>query len=171
MYPQNITVRSFLFMIYANCGAIAVITSTTYMTIVELFDEYSAPYSPKVTRSFIDHDTNIYIEWHNIIHGNRKEHQSLLLIMYAQKNYSLLRHKHRTCKFASFRLCVTFLATVATDSLSFATGGRFCNISLWFASRLRLRWMWASKVHVCWTHTKGTYFFIKVPPSFEIHSC
>ena len=26
-------------MIYANCGAIAVITSMTYMTIVELFDE------------------------------------------------------------------------------------------------------------------------------------
>ena len=34
MYPQNITVRlKFLFMIYANCGAIAVITSTTYMTM------------------------------------------------------------------------------------------------------------------------------------------
>ena len=31
---------SSLFMIYANCGAIAVIASTTYMTIVELFDEY-----------------------------------------------------------------------------------------------------------------------------------
>jgi len=35
-------------MIYANCGAIAVITSMTYMTIVELFDEYSAPFSPEV---------------------------------------------------------------------------------------------------------------------------
>jgi len=34
-------------MIYANCGAIAVnvITSTTYMTIVELFDECPAPFS------------------------------------------------------------------------------------------------------------------------------
>ena len=49
MYPQNITVRpKFLFMIYANCGAIAVITSTTYMTIVELFDEYSALFSAEV---------------------------------------------------------------------------------------------------------------------------
>ena len=27
------------------------------------------PWGDKV----IDHDTNIYIEWHNIIHGNRKE--------------------------------------------------------------------------------------------------
>ena len=45
MYPQNITVRpKFLFMIYANCGAIAVITSTTYMTIAQLFDKYSAPF-------------------------------------------------------------------------------------------------------------------------------
>ena len=68
---------SFLFMIYVNCGAIAVITSTTYTTIAQLFDEYSAPFpwADKV----IDHDTNIYIEWHNIIHGNRKECQSLLL--------------------------------------------------------------------------------------------
>jgi len=40
-------------MIYANCGAIVVITSTTYMTIVELFDEYSAPFSPEVIRSSI----------------------------------------------------------------------------------------------------------------------
>ena len=39
-------------MIYANCGAIAVITSTTYMTIVELF-EYSAPFLPEVIRSLI----------------------------------------------------------------------------------------------------------------------
>jgi len=59
-------------MIYANCGAIAVITSTTYMTIVELFDEYSAPFSPEVIAKAIDHDTNIYTEWHNIILGNRK---------------------------------------------------------------------------------------------------
>ena len=35
-------------MIYANCGAIAVVTSTTYMIIVELFDEYSAPFSHEV---------------------------------------------------------------------------------------------------------------------------
>ena len=40
-------------MIYANCGAIAVITSTTYMTIVEVFDEYSAPFFPEVIRSLI----------------------------------------------------------------------------------------------------------------------
>jgi len=33
-------------MTYANCGAIAVITSMTYMTIVELFDEYPTPFSP-----------------------------------------------------------------------------------------------------------------------------
>ena len=31
-------------MIYANCGAIAAIASMTYMTIVELFDEYCAPF-------------------------------------------------------------------------------------------------------------------------------
>jgi len=35
-------------MICANCGATAVITSTTYRTIVELFDEYSTPFSPEV---------------------------------------------------------------------------------------------------------------------------
>jgi len=40
-------------MIYANCGAIAVITSTTYMTIAELFDEYSTPFSLEVIRSLI----------------------------------------------------------------------------------------------------------------------
>ena len=76
----SLSVWSFLFMIilYANCGAILAITSTTYMTTVELFDEYSAPFSPEVIRSLI-RKTNIYIEWHNIIHGNRKECQSLLL--------------------------------------------------------------------------------------------
>ena len=52
MYPQNITVR-LKFMINANCGAIAVITSTTYMTIMELFDEYSTPFFPEVIRSLI----------------------------------------------------------------------------------------------------------------------
>ena len=46
-------------MIYANCGAIAVITSMTYMTIVELFDEYSAPFSPEVIRSLIMTPTSI----------------------------------------------------------------------------------------------------------------
>jgi len=64
---------------HANCGAIALITSTTYMTIVELFDEYPVPFSPEMTMTVIDHDTNIYIKWHHIINGNRKEHQSLLL--------------------------------------------------------------------------------------------
>jgi len=60
MYPQNITVRmKFSVMIYANCEAIAVITSTTYMTIVELFDEYSAPFSPEVIRSLIMTPTSI----------------------------------------------------------------------------------------------------------------
>ena len=49
----------FLFMIYANCGAIAVITSTTYMTIMELFDEFSAPFSPEVIRSLIMTPTSI----------------------------------------------------------------------------------------------------------------
>ena len=54
-------------MIYANCGAIAVIASTTYITIMELFDEYPAPFSPEMMMVVIDHnsDTNIYnIEWH-----------------------------------------------------------------------------------------------------------
>jgi len=37
---------SFLFMIYANYGAIAVIVSTIYMTTVELFDEYPFPLLP-----------------------------------------------------------------------------------------------------------------------------
>jgi len=49
-------------MTYANCGAIAVIASMTYMTIVELFDEYSTPFSPEMTTIVIDHDTNIYNE-------------------------------------------------------------------------------------------------------------
>ena len=46
-------------MIYANCGVIA---STTYMTIVELFDEYPTPFSHEMTMLIIDHGTNIYIE-------------------------------------------------------------------------------------------------------------
>ena len=46
MYPQNITVRlKFPFVIYANCGAIAIIARMTYMTVVELFDEYPTPFS------------------------------------------------------------------------------------------------------------------------------
>ena len=48
--------------IYANCGSIAVIASMTYMTIVDLFDEYPAPFSPEMTMIVIGHDTNIYIE-------------------------------------------------------------------------------------------------------------
>jgi len=43
-------------MIY---GAIAVITSMTYMTIVELFDEYSTPFSPEVISSLIMTPTSI----------------------------------------------------------------------------------------------------------------
>ena len=31
------------------------------MTIVELFDEYPAPFSPEMTMIVIDHNTNIYI--------------------------------------------------------------------------------------------------------------
>ena len=49
-------------MIYANCGAIAVIASTTYMTIMEFFDECPIPFSPEMMMIVIDHDTNIYIE-------------------------------------------------------------------------------------------------------------
>jgi len=48
-------------MVYANCGAIAVIASMTYMTIMELFDEYPTPFSSEMTMIVIDHDTNIYI--------------------------------------------------------------------------------------------------------------
>ena len=48
-------------MIYANCGAIAVnvITSTTYMTIVELFDECPALFSHEMM-IIIDHDSTSY---------------------------------------------------------------------------------------------------------------
>ena len=58
-----------------NCGAIAVIASTTYMTILEIFDECLTPSSPEIM-IIIGHDTNIYIERYNL---NRKKHQSLLL--------------------------------------------------------------------------------------------
>ena len=46
-------------MIYANCGAITVIANTTYMTIMELFDECPAPFSPEMMMIVIDHDTII----------------------------------------------------------------------------------------------------------------
>jgi len=45
-------------VIFANCGAIAVIASMTYMTIMELFDEYPAPFSLENMMIVIDHDTN-----------------------------------------------------------------------------------------------------------------
>jgi len=48
-----------VFKIYANCGAIAVIASMTYMTVMELFDEYPAPFSPEVMMIVIEHDPNI----------------------------------------------------------------------------------------------------------------
>jgi len=49
-------------LIYADCGAIAVIASMTYMmTIMELIEEYPAPFSPEMM-IIIDHDTNIYTE-------------------------------------------------------------------------------------------------------------
>ena len=54
---------SFLFRIYANCGVIAVIASTTYMTVMN-----TPPPSPLRWQSWmiiVDHNTNIYIEWHN----------------------------------------------------------------------------------------------------------
>jgi len=73
MYPQDITVRlkfSVHDNIYANCGAIVVTTSMTYMTIVEHFDEYSSPFSPEVIRSSLTSILNDI---------NRKEHQSLPL--------------------------------------------------------------------------------------------
>ena len=66
---------SFLFMMYANCGAIAVITSTTYMTIVELFGEYSAPFSPEVIRSLIMTPTSTCI-LNDIILTNETERSS-----------------------------------------------------------------------------------------------
>ena len=66
MNPQNITVRLRFSVhdihIYANCGAIAVIESTTYMTIMELFDEWPALSSHEMMTMMIiiDHDNNIY---------------------------------------------------------------------------------------------------------------
>ena len=48
-------------MIYANCGATAVIASMTYVTIMELFGEYPAPFFPEMMVIVIDHNTYIYI--------------------------------------------------------------------------------------------------------------
>ena len=45
-------------MTYANCGTIAVIASMTYMTIVELFDEYPTPFSPEMTMIVISVERN-----------------------------------------------------------------------------------------------------------------
>jgi len=45
-------------VIYANCGAIAVIASTTYMTIMEFFDKCPAPFSSEMMMIVIDHDAN-----------------------------------------------------------------------------------------------------------------
>ena len=62
MCPQNITVQLKLSVhdnIYANCGAIAVIESTTYM---ELFAEWPAPSSCEMM-IIVDHDNNLFIEW------------------------------------------------------------------------------------------------------------
>ena len=48
-------------MIYANCGAIAVITSMTYMTIFELLMRTLPPF-PEVIRPLIMTPTSSYIE-------------------------------------------------------------------------------------------------------------
>jgi len=48
-------------MIYADCGAIAVIASTTYMAIKELFDECPAPCSSEMM-IIVDHNTYAYAE-------------------------------------------------------------------------------------------------------------
>ena len=48
-------------MIYANCGAIALIASTTYMTIVELFDDYPTPFSPEMMMIVIDHNIHEHL--------------------------------------------------------------------------------------------------------------
>ena len=48
-------------MICANCGAIAVIANTTYMTIMELFDEWPTPSSHEMM-IIVDYENNIYIE-------------------------------------------------------------------------------------------------------------
>ena len=57
MYRQNIAVRlKFSVHDNANCGTIAVIAS---MTIVELFDEYPAPFSSEMMMMIvIDRDTS-----------------------------------------------------------------------------------------------------------------
>ena len=53
MYPQNITVR-LKFSVHDNiCKLWSHYKHDLHMTIVELFDEYSAPFSPEVIRSLI----------------------------------------------------------------------------------------------------------------------
>ena len=56
MYPQNITVR-LKFSVHDNICKLWSHCShykhDLHMTIVELFDEYSAPFSPEVIRSLI----------------------------------------------------------------------------------------------------------------------
>ena len=59
MYPRTLTCQAEVFCV--NFGAIAVIASMTYMTIMELFDEYPAPFSPEMMMIVIDRNTNIYI--------------------------------------------------------------------------------------------------------------
>ena len=78
MYPQNITVR-LKFSVHDICKLWSHYSHYKH----DLHDYREAlwwvlhplfPWGDKV----IDHDTSIYIEWHNIIHGNRKKRQSLL---------------------------------------------------------------------------------------------
>jgi len=45
---------------------------------MKLFDECPTLSSPEMM-IIIDHDTDVYTEWHNTINGNRKQHQSFLL--------------------------------------------------------------------------------------------
>ena len=58
------------------------------------------PWGDKV----IDHDTNIYIEWHNIIHGNRKERQSLLLRVLVK-----VHHHHHLASFLAMVIKTKYL--------------------------------------------------------------
>ena len=62
----------FLFVIYANYGAMAVNASTTYMTIVELW-WMARPLLPW------NYDNHWKLNLHNSINGSRKKCQSLLL--------------------------------------------------------------------------------------------
>ena len=49
-----------------------VIASTTYMTIVDLFDEYPAPFSPEMTMTVIDHDAKRILGWPVILNPSKK---------------------------------------------------------------------------------------------------